>query len=472
MKNMSGIFGGKVLGMDKSFSFNSENKNLDEKSIIQNAKKTFNFKDSFKGINEKNIINNPNKNDFIINKIKGNSFNFKSGIKGFDEKSIINKTKSNFSMGQLSIKKGPADIKKLIYGVKNIGQIRLNQQKGLPPFGDYDGDGVANILDCNPIDKRYQGAIHKIKNLVSGKGYKEDYEVPLKTPSGKLQPYGQKSSYEYENNMYTQQPNEPLETYGEDYQNVQNIEYTPTEEENMQTQQVEINSNVQPLEENNTVTNQDENTLNKIGNFIGGTKKTYKNFLVSSGIVEPKLVKEQKKLAREQMAELIKQKAAEEFKKATIRQAIKNKKEQIEASTKRKKTGVVKESLNTITSGLQAGTQNLYSGTNAVTPPGAADRIRQLMGINNQYNSTGLIGGYEEPAVIKIDDAVGKGELRKTYTPQPQQYQPPVQVQPVQYQQPQQYRPRQIPQGAVQSPYSKRPVQYVRGPYNKNRQAY
>ena len=35
-------------------------------------------------------------------------------------------------------------------------QKRINQQKGLSMFGDHDGDGSPNILDCDPYDKNKQ----------------------------------------------------------------------------------------------------------------------------------------------------------------------------------------------------------------------------------------------------------------------------------------------------------------------------
>ncbi len=49
---------------------------------------------------------------------------------------------------------------------------RMKQQKGLSMFGDFDGDRVVNMFDCNPLDSKKQGRIHdfltKVKSKVTG----------------------------------------------------------------------------------------------------------------------------------------------------------------------------------------------------------------------------------------------------------------------------------------------------------------
>lgn len=80
---------------------------------------------------------------------------------------------------------------------KNVGWKRMRQQKGLNMFGDYDKDGVANIFDCQPRDRNKQATYHKVLNFLGGKGYKEDYEVPLDTPAGELEKYGYKKDVVY-----------------------------------------------------------------------------------------------------------------------------------------------------------------------------------------------------------------------------------------------------------------------------------
>ncbi len=53
-------------------------------------------------------------------------------------------------------------------GINNIAHKRINQQAGLKPFGDYDGDGVKNILDCWPKNPLLQGPEHgsAVSNIV------------------------------------------------------------------------------------------------------------------------------------------------------------------------------------------------------------------------------------------------------------------------------------------------------------------
>lgn len=43
-----------------------------------------------------------------------------------------------------------------------IANTRMEQQKGLPMFGDVDNDDVINALDCDPLDPTEQGERHKV----------------------------------------------------------------------------------------------------------------------------------------------------------------------------------------------------------------------------------------------------------------------------------------------------------------------
>jgi hypothetical protein len=72
-------------------------------------------------------------------------------------------------------------LRSMMYG--NVGSnafLRVNQQKGLPMFGDKDGDGVANILDCWPLDKKRQGAKH---NIATEYNLQDDNTVQVEYPS-------------------------------------------------------------------------------------------------------------------------------------------------------------------------------------------------------------------------------------------------------------------------------------------------
>jgi hypothetical protein len=58
----------------------------------------------------------------------------------------------------------------------NVGFDRAKQQLGLTMWGDYDGDGLANAVDCDPRDKLEQGFFEKTGNFLSGKGFKDSEE--------------------------------------------------------------------------------------------------------------------------------------------------------------------------------------------------------------------------------------------------------------------------------------------------------
>lgn len=51
---------------------------------------------------------------------------------------------------------------------------RANNQKKISLFGDDDKDGVKNILDCRPLNFKKQGIAHRVKNLITGKGFVEN----------------------------------------------------------------------------------------------------------------------------------------------------------------------------------------------------------------------------------------------------------------------------------------------------------
>jgi len=61
--------------------------------------------------------------------------------------------------------------------VDSLAFKRAKVQSKLSPFGDHDGDGLPNILDCAPRNKNKQGFMHKMGNFISGKGYRENAPV-------------------------------------------------------------------------------------------------------------------------------------------------------------------------------------------------------------------------------------------------------------------------------------------------------
>ena len=83
-----------------------------------------------------------------------------------------------------------------IYGVEknaranmftNVGQVglkRMKAQKGLNPMGDFDGDGVLNALDCEPLNRKKQGPLEFAKSAwkgFKGEDYSEDENIQAET---------------------------------------------------------------------------------------------------------------------------------------------------------------------------------------------------------------------------------------------------------------------------------------------------
>jgi len=76
---------------------------------------------------------------------------------------------------------------------------RINdQKKSKSLFGDADGDGVLNILDCAPYDKKKQGIVHKVRNMVEGRGFQDKTPLPqqqsktVTTKAGTFEAYGRR----------------------------------------------------------------------------------------------------------------------------------------------------------------------------------------------------------------------------------------------------------------------------------------
>jgi hypothetical protein len=108
---------------------------------------------------------------------KSNFFNEKKTI--VSDTSILKnknlKFKTKFSSLNKSLPTKNTSMKALNYKIpklnyKKIGgesEKRIRQQVGLKPYGDFDKDGVANILDCWPRDPLRQGPQHTIQNVLT-----------------------------------------------------------------------------------------------------------------------------------------------------------------------------------------------------------------------------------------------------------------------------------------------------------------
>lgn len=66
---------------------------------------------------------------------------------------------------------------------------RMAQQKGLPMFGDFDKDGLMNVVDCDPLDYMKQGEQHNLQNYM-GDGNVQPDSVSVSPESTNKQPMG------------------------------------------------------------------------------------------------------------------------------------------------------------------------------------------------------------------------------------------------------------------------------------------
>ena len=89
-------------------------------------------------------------------------FKLKKSNQEIYKMSKLNTTKNSIESKVFSkIKSSKFNMPKIKMNVNQDAWTRVNQQKGLPMFGDKDKDGVPNILDCWPLDKKRQGFTHK-----------------------------------------------------------------------------------------------------------------------------------------------------------------------------------------------------------------------------------------------------------------------------------------------------------------------
>lgn len=90
-------------------------------------------------------------------------------------------------------------------GVDNQAQWRINQQSGLPAFGDYDRDGVPNILDCQPRNRyRQDSAPDQVGGLETYGGESGNTEIPrVSSTSADVEKVGTMDVYSNEAPSYT-----------------------------------------------------------------------------------------------------------------------------------------------------------------------------------------------------------------------------------------------------------------------------
>lgn len=156
---LSEMFRGKIRGLPDLPGFNEP---IDLKGAVNRledkATKNIDFKAEKIGFG----ITKGNPNDFRMNKI---------GL-GMKQDNL-----KQFGINKIGL--GRATQETINFRTDKLGFKRIQQQKGLSLFGDYDKDKVKNVFDCDPYDRMKQGFLHKTMNLVKGKGFRENEEIPV-----------------------------------------------------------------------------------------------------------------------------------------------------------------------------------------------------------------------------------------------------------------------------------------------------
>ena len=347
---------------------------------------------------------------------------------------------------------------------------RIKQQAGLSMFGDFDGDGVVNILDCDPRNRLRQGIATKIKNWTAGRGYVEDDEVPLQTPSGELQKYTESS----------EQQQSPIIKYGDEDDEkesaLQKVSgYIGVGAQKVGTYLGEVGEGAKEVGGYIGV------GAKKVGGYVGagatGIAKGVSNVYQATGIQEAREDRDKQK----EFEKEIRGKALEEALKDKTKAEAKS----LYIQTYKKERGIRPTPIQAIRGhrsefkGAGAGVRQAVSpfAIGGVGVGSQSQKVSNLIGLRSNLGVSSamqLAGGYRQsdPFAIKVDDAVGKGELRAIMASQPiaqpiQQY--PTAPAPSYQPAPGPSIPKGSPPepGMQWSPHSKRWVRYPRGPYKK-----
>ena len=314
------------------------------------------------------------------------------------------------------------------FNTERVGWNRMAQQKGLSMFGDYDGDRVMNILDCDPYDKNKQAGFHEMLSGIKNR-FSSNKNISLKIPTE-----------EELNELDAPVKPVPLDPY---YYELEDKSGEPVYQDEAGM------TNLDPVYSETTrdvyipeATVSTEGTKEKPG-FIQGTK----SFLETTGLIK---TEEQKELERQRAYEL--QKVREKaIAQAEVELERRRAREKILGSVGRSKRKPRSE-LQGLYEGLRAGAQPMPGRESLERSSG--NNVNTLMGIKREgwYGASMLNEFRSDRSPMTGSEYYGVAQ-----GPQGQPMQQEQSMQQVQ----------QNPQTTTYSPFSKRPVTYVRGPYKK-----
>jgi len=261
---------------------------------------------------------------------------------------------------------------------ETIARRRLRQQQGLNMFGDYDGDGLANVLDCNPRNYFQQGNQHSPEQFLT---VRENTQPGMVNPQGEI---------ESSNEM-------------------------PRQERVIDAEVIDVpeRSRIQDIKQ-------------KI--MVGGSKAAegLKNIYAASGVsqklsdIKARKEQEQKirQQAREEALKKVEQLDAEKIYKEELKKTLGIKEKPVmRAKTKREELrGVLRDVRRDISTGTSAGAPGYTPDPLA----GESQRVANLIGLGGEQGvARSLLPTSSDPYVVKVDDLVGKGTLRQQIQSRP-----------------------------------------------------
>jgi len=312
----------------------------------------------------------------------------------------------------------------IIFNTEKVGWNRMKQQNNLPMFGDFDGDKVLNIYDCDPYDKNKQAGFHEMLSGIKNR-FSSDKDIYLEKPSE-----------EELQEIDTPTKPVPLDPY-----------YYELEDKTYQDDSGMTNMEPVYTEEVKDITIPESNVAEV--SYEEKPKETFLNktadFLTRTGLIK---TPEEIEIEKQQKLELMKIKQ-----KAYAEALAKEDKEKIRYKKPVRKT---RSEWQGMKQGLSAGA-GMFPSQRAIEDT-AADKMNSLMGIKQ-------FGLYGTPMINEF-----RGEVRPMTGEQYYGVAPISQGSPTAQsiqQAPSFQQVQRNPQTTTYSPFSKRPVTYVRGPYNK-----
>ena len=462
---MLGLSGGKKSKLKVTDYFGKKNNKvidmLDGGNSNKKVDDMLNFNSGKKNIKVNMMLGRSKDNkkvDMMLGtKTKGKSFKM-------DDWFAIGKTKNTVSdvLGNFAIKPmKPFFVEKrarkqMLKNPANIGFTRLRQQRGLSPMGDFDGDGLINALDCNPLDKNKQGWMHSAWAAVKGTPYssEEDVELPA---SGEVT---------------LKKPKLPIEmeiTRGQTDEPTPNLIVTTPDSESS----FEWGGYVKPTAENDPmIETMPENPVGYNYYEMATPGRPLPKEIEETGSKIWLPTKEVALKAIETYGKYRTHKAKfeSEVEKATIKDRAKE-----EARLRKGQYGYMPKTLRGTARVFANAPSAFAGGTSGIGgltgPQQGAERMAYMLGLTGSgggaYQAVASSG---TPYSVKVDELVGGGELAQQYREQqvaiPQV--PTPAPMPVQQSAPQPIQQsRAIDGNRVWSPYSRRYVTYTRGPYRR-----